>query len=393
MHKRIIAIKGTLDTLNFFTDCLVNAFRQLGFEVHIYDYNDGADANAVLADFLRLPVDFVIGYNNAGFLVRHRDKCLWDYLGIYHINIIVDAPVHYTSTIDSYASPRSFFLCVDNDHPYYIDRFWSYIPAAFLPHAAWNYEPVAPDSSRHTDIIYAGSLSVTTLDHIPDVGMGEFNTVDLVNDVYNELINNPNQSAEAVIERWLNSHNLYYDNERLKNIFLNLIHITGAVTSYFRIKQVETLVKSGFKVNVYGDRWNTLASINHPNYIYNGRIAPTQVFEKMADSRIILNSMPWFKAGSHERIFNGMLAGGVVFSDYSAYLDNAFVNGEDLIMYDLSDIEQLPQYVETVLSDREYAYTLALNGQRKVLANHTFVNRAVEIIDYYLNLIQNQTKG
>lgn len=383
MYKRIVAIKGFLDTIDFFTDCLVDSFRALGFEVYVYNINSGTEANKYLADFLKFPIDFAIGYNNAGFIVRNGECCLWDALDICYINIIVDAPVHYTNTIDNFAYSKSLFLCVDREHPYYIDRMWPQIPTAFLPHAAWSYEPVSPSNERHTDIIYAGSLSVTSIEHFPDIGKGEFNTNDLVYDVYDELIRNPNQTSEYVIEQWLISHNLHYDNTRLKDIFHKLVHITGLVTSHFRQKQIETLTNNGFRINVYGSNWDNCPCFKNPNFIFQGKISPTRIFDKMSDSKIILNSMPWFKNGSHERIFNGMLAGGVVVTDYSSYLEDTFIHGEDILIYDLLDMDKLPDYAEKIIFDRDYAHYIACNAQKKILENHMFINRAIEIIDYY----------
>lgn len=386
MYKRIVAVKGLLDTIDFFTDCLVDAFRTLGFDVYVYNINSKPGDNIYLANFLKSPIDFAIGYNNAGFFVRNGNRCLWDVLDTYYFNIIVDAPVHYTNTIDNFAFSKSIFLCIDREHPYYIDRLWPQIPSAFLPHAAWNYESVSPFNERNMDIIYAGSLSVTSIERFPDVGEGEFNTNDLVYDVYDELIRSPNQTSEYVIEQWLISHNLNYDNTRLKDIFHKLVHITGLVTSHYRQKQIELLINNGFKVNVYGENWDKCPCFKNPNFIFHGRISPTQIFDKMSDSKIILNSMPWFKAGSHERIFNGMLAGGVVITDYSSYLENTFIHGEDILLYNLLDINKLPNYAEKIICDNDYAHYIACNGQNNVLNNHMFINRAIEIIDYYLCL-------
>lgn len=383
MNKRIITIKGALDTLDLFTDCLTDAFRKIGFEVYVYDIRNEATSSAGLIEFINKPIDFAIAYNNVGFFITSNGHCLWDALNILHINIIVDAPIYYTEIFKNHASPNSFFLCVDKEHPDFIERLRPDIPSAFLPHSAWSYPPVQVSKSRPTDIIYAGSITQSYFPKLPDVGMGEFSTNDLADYTCNELLKNPNKTTEAVIEQWLTSHNLNYDINRLTDIFFQLTPITKFITTHFRQKQIEILLNNGFKVNVYGENWNASTLINHSNFIYHGRISPAHIFDKMVNSKIILNSMPWFKSGSHERIFNGMLAGGVVFSDYSSYINETFINGEDMIIYDLKNITSLPEQAEKILFNNDYFNYIATNGQKKVLANHMFLNRAIEIIDYF----------
>lgn len=383
MHKRIIAIKGALDTLDFFTDCLIEAFTSIGFEVCIYDVNTPEISNSTLWNFLKKPVDFAIAYNNIGFFINSKNRCIWNTLDIHYINIIVDSPIFYTDVIKEHAFPKSIFLCIDREHPHLIDRLRPDVPAAFLPHAAWNYEPITEGQKRNADIIYAGSVSQPDFPSFKDVGRGEFSTEDLVIHTYNELLNNPSQTGEYVIEKWLNDHNLNYDINRLTDIFVGLAPVTALATSYFRQRQIEMLLNNGFKVNVYGDNWNNSHLYNHPNFVYHGRISPTEIFNKMADSKIVLNSMPWFKHGSHERVFNGMLAGSVVISDTSSYLEENFKNGEDVILYGLNQIERIPDYVETILTDSDYFDYIRYNGQQKVLKNHMFINRAIEILEYY----------
>lgn len=383
MHKRIIAIKGALDTLDFFTDCLIEAFISIGFEVCIFDINTLEISNKTLYDFVKKPVDFAIAYNNVGFFIRSEGRCIWDILDIYYINIIVDSPIYYTKVIKEYAFPKSVFLCIDREHPYFIDRLRPDVPSAFLPHAAWNYKPVTDSGKRNTDIIYTGSVSLTSVPNFKDIGNGEFSTEDLVIHTYQELLNNPNQTGEHVIEKWLAAHSLNYDINRLNDIFVNLAPVTALVTSYFRQRQLEILLNNGFKVNVYGDNWDTSYLYNHPNFIYHGRISPTEIFSRMSDSKIVLNSMPWFKHGSHERIFNGMLAGSVVISDTSSFLEENFKSGEDIILYDLNNIGAITDHVETILTDSDYFNYVRYNGQQKVLKNHMFINRAIEILEYY----------
>ena len=51
---------------------------------------------------------------------------------------------------------------------------------------------------------------------------------------------------------------------------------------------------------------------------------PDEGVDLMYDSKIVLNTMTWFKDGTHDRVFNGMLAGAVAVTDSSIYMKENF---------------------------------------------------------------------
>ena len=55
--------------------------------------------------------------------------------------------------------------------------------------------------------------------------------------------------------------------------------------------------------------------------------------------------MTWFKAGAHDRIFNGMLAKAVVVTDDSTYLRREFTDGRELVMFRRQELGTLPERV------------------------------------------------
>ena len=63
----------------------------------------------------------------------------------------------------------------------------------------------------------------------------------------------------------------------------------------------------------------------------------------MNDAKIVLNTMTWFKAGAHDRIFNGMLAKAVVVTDDSTYLRREFTDGRELVMFRRQELGTLPE--------------------------------------------------
>lgn len=71
-----------------------------------------------------------------------------------------------------------------------------------------------------------------------------------------------------------------------------------------------------------------------------------------------------------------------IMSDKSTRLEEEFVDGEDIVLFDLSKIECLPELVRRLLSDENYLGHLARNGYRKAMEKHRWCHRAQKLLDF-----------
>mgnify|MGYP007070113076 CR=1 FL=1 len=71
----------------------------------------------------------------------------------------------------------------------------------------------------------------------------------------------------------------------------------------------------------------------------------------MQRAKIVLNTQTWFKDGSHDRIYNGMLANAAVISDESVFLRDTFKNHKEIELFALRDIMNLPDITYGLLKD------------------------------------------
>ena len=86
--------------------------------------------------------------------------------------------------------------------------------------------------------------------------------------------------------------------------------------------------------------------------------------------------MPWFKDGAHDRVFNAMANGSICITDHSRYLDEILTDGENVLFYDLKEMELLPEKVSSLLQNPEKMDSVAQNGYRLAMENHTWLKRA-----------------
>ena len=96
----------------------------------------------------------------------------------------------------------------------------------------------------------------------------------------------------------------------------------------------------------------------------------TAGFEELSgiyrNSKMVLNIMPWFRNGTHDRIPAGMFAGAAVITDHSRYLDEiAEKDGIDsgIVFYDIAHPGELEGILKDRLDNAEKLYENAITGR------------------------------
>ena len=79
---------------------------------------------------------------------------------------------------------------------------------------------------------------------------------------------------------------------------------------------------------------------DNPYLVYGGKVLAPEILPLMNDSKLVLTTMTWFKAGAHDRSFNGMRAGAAVVTDDSTYLRREFTDGKELVMFSRNEIRE-----------------------------------------------------
>jgi spore maturation protein CgeB len=95
--------------------------------------------------------------------------------------------------------------------------------------------------------------------------------------------------------------------------------------------------------------------------------------------------MTWFKDGSHDRVFNGMLARAVAMTDTSGYMKEVIAQNQNGIMFELQEIEALPAVVENILGNDSFAQSVADAGYELARNEHMMKHRAIDIARTFLN--------
>lgn len=391
-HLTIMGFNGYLPIVDYTVNHLKDIFETLGHDVHIINIKQESKI-AVDASLLN-KLDLIYEFNNMGLTFRDadgNDLTVKNNIPIY--SYMFDSPIYFADAFLNYP-PNKTAILPDRNHAKYIKRFYKNVKDAFfvpLGSEEKHGEDI-PFSNRSIGCIYLGSLKEAPA-HLEDafskrlfefqIEHSDLTTEDAIECFYKSLSNEEYQVLLPDVAK-------QYPNRRTDDEFLLRLnaHYCFAdlkINSYFRKRLVEVLVDSGIDVEVYGNGWDDAKLNSNPHFKYGGLISQDECINKMHDSKFILNSMPWFKDGTHDRIYNAMLAKGLCVTDKSKYLCEEFTNGEDIVFYDLNDMNKLPEIIRYYENYPEIAQKIINSSYDKAVLKHSWVNRTIDILTHYDN--------
>lgn len=397
MKRTMIYFVGVYDTLDLFTEELREAFEEMGYDSFVYDAAMESESKQTLINLLETEISgneaesgaaafACVTFNNLGYNLDLPDgRNIWEAYEVPYVNILMDHPFHYEKPLRN-APATSVVLCVDRNHVKYMRKYFKNIRQTdFLPHAGVElgrkHKPLA---ERGIDVLYAGALPIYTVAKmIPDLSsIREVDGQEMAQDVLAELVQNPQSTTEDVIAEYLRDKRNDISEQRMHEIIVQMRFIDSYATSFFREQAVRILVESGIRVTAYGTGWNQCEWSDNSYLDYRGKVLAPEILPLMNDSKVVLNTMTWFKAGAHDRVFNGMLAGAAVVTDESAYMRSTFRDSEELVMFSLKELGTLPERVFSLFGHMDEAQQMANRGYHVAKEGHTWKSRAEYIREY-----------
>lgn len=411
-YKKVVLFTGDTETLAYFSRRLAEFFISVGKDVFLFDFEEELKSFLKLPWFLETGNTVMVTFNFIGFcgediFMEANGRSIWDNRGIPCLNIVVDHPFYYHK-FQPLLPERYVQFSIDRDHEKYLKRFFpEIVSGGFLPLAGTNYslsekegdfaEVVSvngrqygkdhgktwiPYRERGMDIIFTGNYTATEKLqlHLKEIS-GEY--ADFYSQIIHDFLKNPEMGMDAGIEKHLWEEVEGIDEMGIRECMPNMIFVDLYVRFTFRAKAVQTLIDAGFSVDVFGGGWERLPCRHPENLRIHGMVDSAQCLEKISDSRISLNVMPWFKDGAHDRVFNSMLNGAISLTDPSKYMKEIFQDGKNVVFYELNDWEGLVEKTAYLLGHQEEAEDIARFGKEYAKTYHTWKNRG-EMLDRYI---------
>ena len=384
---KIILFSNTIESQEFFSFQLDKKFRSLGHETFFYNCYDELDSFSRLQKFIEPGNTVTFSFNfhglmDDGFLCSGREPVFWDDSGIPFVNMVIDHPYYYHRFF-RHVPQKYTQICIDINHIRYMKRFFpeircdDYIELGGT--SILDTVPRIPYKERKYDLIFTGNYTN------PDTFEKFYADMDEpVRNFYHELRDRLIEDSESTVEDMAEKMIRAEFGDKVTDAYLrecnaNLIACDLQVRHYFREKAVTRLADAGFKISTFGGGYEN-APCRHPENIkQNGIVSSQACLDAIAQSKVVLNVMPWFKDGAHDRVFNTMLNGAISLSDHSKALDREFINMENIAFYNLKNIDGIVDVYQKLIDDPDLAESIAEAGYQEALMHHSWSSRAVEI--------------
>ncbi len=383
----VIFLKGVLSVLDYFIDHMAEGME----DACVLDISESTFGQKLSE--LDAQIDGttdVIMFNNVGLnlgIVRNGvEENYWEFKGVRLHNIYVDAPIWYKNEL-AYNLKCMQVITVDRYHRDFLRKYFPTCASAeFIPHGGVRLSDAEqiPYAQRPIDVLYVGTRRDPSANQLY-ASLSPANK-EIFDGIRGILMKHPHMTPEQVFEMYMEELGAApTQNAALEFLYILYAEALDDVRSFYQGWVIETLAAAGIPIEIYGGgNWEEIAQ-RYPDKIHvHAMITPEECIKNMCRSKITLNILPWFKYGAHERIYNAMLNGSVCVSDTSEYLEKKFNNGEDIILYELNQPENLVERVQKVLQNSDYAESI-LENQKKKTAHSTWADRLCNILQQRFN--------
>lgn len=377
--KKMLIIKGNGQyfVLNEFIDELIAAFRELGICVEEYvlggesyfannKYCSYSEYDMIFA-FNAVALEGIVSEN-----IKNDNTLIWSFL--------VDHPYHHTERLLSRGN-NHYVSCVDRNHVKFIKRYFPNInDTGFIAHGASIPKREGKLlKERKYKVVFLGSYG--SINEEDKINTFSKNIKSIVENTVQILLYSNNQTLEKVLKNELIAKNIVLSDIEFMKLMKELSFIDEYIRKRRRKMLVDILVKYGVEIDIFGNGWENYEKYDSECVKIHAAVDYQDAIRVMSDAQIVLNNLPLFMDGSHERVFTAMLCGAVCFSDRSKYFEEIFIEGESICYYDFRNLTELVKKLNNCLSDLSYMEKVAMKGKRIVLERHTWKDRAKEIID------------
>ena len=413
MIKRIVMMEGGVETLSYFSHQMAGEFQKLGYAVFFYDLKQEESSAGKLRKFIRPRETVLVTFNFQGLekeagVYREGIGYLWDTYHIPCYNIAADHPYFYDDRLKDL--PEKYrHISIDRRQKAYFEEFYpEYVSRGFLPLAGTGLrqgEDEAKTGKAGTqgtaveteeagaqgdaeqaapcyDVILTGNYTKLSFFE-PYINWINEEYAAFYRGIIDDLLEHPACTVEEVALAHCEREMGKESNDQLRIALHKMIFIDLYVRNYWRGKAVRTLVNAGIPVHVVGKGWEELEDVRHPECLkLHPQTDSVTCLEMLADAKVSLNVMPWFKDGAHDRVFNSILNGAVCVTDPSCYLEEELHEGEGVCYVALQDMDALPEKVKDLLQNDSGRNEIVRRGRAIVEQKHTWAERAKTLAEW-----------
>lgn len=369
------------NVLDIFAESIGNALKELGQRVEYFDMSKQQISE--LADFVNRRFKAVIGMQTYMFSVKWKEGCRKD--GFVHDSInapkyhfVFDHPILLRDHLTQLPH-RTCILAPDGNYVQFVKKYYGH-EARFLPPAG--NEVFCGSEARDYEVVFLGSYGKDLLEELRAIRNLDRKRCYFINRYILFMRKDLANAPENAFRETLAYYGIPYTKQKFVEMFHRERWVIYHLADYYRNKTIEILLNKGISLHVFGESWKRCPVLGSQKLICHQAAIGRDALKVYARAKLSLNIMTWHKDGFTERIANAMLQKSVVVTDRTTYLEKNFVNGEELLMFDLENLKKLPEQMKELLVDEAKREQIAQRGYEKALRWHTWHQRAEMILEW-----------
>ncbi|MCR5119041.1 MAG: hypothetical protein K6B44_05415 [Lachnospiraceae bacterium] len=357
------------NVVNTVSDELAAAFERAGIKTAFFDITPWLSKEPdeeALRPVLNGGYDAVLAVNAVGQeAYTYDNRNIYDIMDVPFYNYILDHPfVHH---VDLKRGPKKYrVICMDRHHADFIKRCFPNIEKAyFQPLGGIGADPAEllfeDFTAREYGLVYTGTrmrldeMEKQIAEYPPAIRRLSLSCIEY-------MLDNRGLSPEEALENVLGSMGI---REIPGEDFLNYSVVTAIANrylcAYVREEAVRYLLASDAAVDIFGNGWEDIAEEAGSNAVFHEAVDYRKTAEIYKRSKLVLNVMPFFRDGSHDRIPTALMCGAGVISDHSAYLDETM--NDKIFFFDIEKPGELPERVKNIMSDERALFERVKAGK------------------------------
>lgn len=363
------------DIISSFNSKLKEYLENKGIAVDLINVNGRTGYSRDIVEcFEKNSYAAAISFNSAGEgVIKGKDGInLFDQYNVPYYLFLLDHPMdHYVKIVNG--PDNMHVICIDRDHVDYVrklrpdtEKIHFILPGGMETDGAKDVSE-ADFLKRPYELVFTGTRNDLSAlgDDILSLEQ-PFKTI--AAELAELMLSERQLTNDEALERILKDNGLEglpgSDFAAMENV-VNRANLY--VRTYVREEIVRILMASDISFDIFGNGWDGLMSEAGENVRLHGSVSYSETLRLNGQAKLMLNIMPWFKNGSHDRIPTAMLNGAAVLTDHSRYLDECFLteagNDEKLFFYDIEHPERVGSIASEILADKERLYRTAGRGR------------------------------
>lgn len=354
------------------------AFVKLSFQVIKIDLLEKDWVGKLETTIKEENVSFFFGMNGWGADIKSGEKSLYDVINIPLFAFFVDHPLYHLERL-KLTIKNLVVSFVDKSHLVDLNYFVNNMATkVFIPHGTdYTNEIRKPISERKIDILFTGSgvnpdQVLNGWKHLPS-GLRK-----VMIDTSEKLLSGTNKNLQTNFFETLEQMDIKINTFYSDSVGKLLYEIDRYTRFYRRRKLIESLLDC--PISIYGSGWDFLEGKKNLQAKIYSSVDAIAMKELLKETKIALNIFPNFPNGTHERIFDSMMMGATCLTDENSYISKRYTHNNDIIYYQHND-PLLPERIKAYLENEELLQNIANKGFEQTNQNHTWINRALKILE------------